>query len=138
MMMLRKSSLRIVLGLCVLVPAMTGSGFADQTGFPYDSELRLDVRPMPGSKRVPNMDVSANGRIALEMWCNRVEGQVVVAADTITVVTGPATERPCPAARARGDTDLLAALNEVTSWRRQGDTVLLIGPRTLRFRLPTN
>jgi hypothetical protein len=33
---------------------------------------------------------------------------------------------------------LLSALTEVTNWRRQGSTVLLIGPRTLRFRLPTN
>ena len=37
----------------------------------------LDARPMPGSKRIPNMDVAANGTMALEMWCNRVDGQVV-------------------------------------------------------------
>ena len=98
----------------------------------------LDVTPMPGSKRIPNMDIAANGAIALEMWCNRVEGQIVVAGDTITVMTGQPTEPACPPERARGDADFLAALTEVTNWRRQGDTVLLIGPRTLRFRLPTN
>ena len=53
-------------------------------------------------------------------------------------MTGQPTERQCPPERARGDAELLAALNEVTNWRRQGDIVLLIGPRTLRFRVPTN
>jgi heat shock protein HslJ len=126
------------LGVAVCVfAAVSGAALADQ-GFPFDSEFLLDVRPMPGSKRIPNMDVAANGTIALEMWCNRVEGQVIVAGDTITVLTGEPTSRPCPPERARGDEELLGALAAVTSWRRQGGTVLLIGPRTLRFRVPTN
>lgn len=124
--------------LCALLFGMTEATVADQYGFPFDSELLLDASPMPGSKRVPSMDVAANGAIALEMWCNRIDGQLVVAADTITVLTGQATDRRCPTARVRRDADLLAALTEVTKWRRQGDMVVLIGPRTLRFRLPTN
>lgn len=106
--------------------------------FPFDGELRLDANPMPGSKRVPIMDIAANGAIALEMWCNRIEGQLVVAADTVTVMTNPPTERQCPPTRTAADADLIAALSGVTNWRRQGDTVTLIGPRTLRFRVPTN
>src|SRR3954463_5932857 len=105
---------------------------------PFEGELLLDARPMPGSKRIPNLDVSANGTIALEMWCNRVEGQVVVAGDTITVITGQPTDRGCSPDRTRADTDLLDALSGVTNWRRQGDTVVLIGPKTLRFKVPTN
>jgi heat shock protein HslJ len=128
--------------LCVVLSALmsgvSGLSLADQNGFPFDSELLLDVRPMPGSKRVPSMDVGANGSVVLELWCNRIEGQLVVAADTITVLTGQATDRQCPPERMRGDADLLTALTGVTNWRRQGDTVMLIGPRTLRFRLPTN
>jgi heat shock protein HslJ len=124
--------------LSVLAIAAAGSVAAADGGFPFDRELILDASPMRGSKRIPNMDVAANGAIALEMWCNRVEGQVIIAADTITVLTGPATSRDCPPERAERDADLLAALTEVTNWRRQGDLVLLIGPRTLRFRLPTN
>ena len=112
-------------------------GFA-ANDFPYEQELILDVAPMRGSKRIPNMDVAANGAMALEMWCNRVEGQVVVAADTITVLAGSPTDRQCPPERARGDAELLTALTEVTSWRREGNTMLLIGPKTLRFRIPTN
>ena len=109
-----------------------------RTNFPFDGELILDVRPMPGSKRIPNMDIDAKGAIVVEMWCNRVDGQVVVAGDTITVMTGPPTERPCTPERARGDADFLEALNAVTNWRREGDFVRLIGPKTLRFRVPTN
>jgi heat shock protein HslJ len=121
-----------------VVLGTAGASTAQQGEFPFDRELILDARPMPGSKRIPNMDIAANGTIALEMWCDRVEGQVVVAGDTITVITGQPSGRSCPPDRARGDADLLDALNAVTNWRRQGDAVVLVGPRTLRFKVPTN
>ena len=114
------------------------SAHAQQSEFPFDGELILDVDPMPGSKRVPYMDIAPTGAIALQMWCNRVSGQVVVAGDTITVITGTPSELECPPERAQGDADLLAALGQVTNWRREGDYVTLIGPKPLRFRLPTN
>jgi heat shock protein HslJ len=123
--------------MCVLLGAM-GASLAAESEFPFDGNLILDVRPMPGSKRVPIMNVADDGKIALEMWCNKVDGQVVVAGDTITVVTGPPTERACTPERASGDTELLDALNAVTNWKREGDVVRLIGPKTLRFRVPTN
>ena len=126
---------------CMLGVSLCGvasSIVAGQTAFPFDSELVLDANPMPGSKRVPNMDVAANGAIALQMWCNRIEGQLVIAADTVTVLTGQATDQQCSPARMRGDADLIDALAQVTNWRRQGNSLVLIGPRTLRFRLPTN
>ena len=129
-------------GLCLVSGVMTGgmvvSGLAQPNEFPFDGELILDVRAMPGSKRIPNMDIAADGKIALEMWCNRVDGQVVVAGDTITVMTGSPTDRSCPPERARGDAELIEALNAVTNWRREGDFVRLIGPKILRFRVPTN
>jgi heat shock protein HslJ len=123
---------------CCVAAIVLGSPSKAENGFPFDSELILDVDPMRGSKRIPNMDVAADGAIALEMWCNRVEGQVIVAADTITVLTGQATDRQCAPERVRGDEELLAALTQVTNWRREGSIVSLIGPRTLRFRIPTN
>jgi heat shock protein HslJ len=125
------------LGLCVVL-VMATQAVAQRNEFPFDGELILDVRPMAGSKRIPNMDIASDGRIALEMWCNRVDGQVVVAGDTITVVTGQPTVRTCPPERERRDAELLEALNNVTAWKRDGDFVRLIGPRTLVFRLPTN
>ena len=132
----RKWSLRLV--LCVLMAGAAGGSLAQQNEFPFDGELILDVRPMPGSKRIPNMDIDAKGAIVVEMWCNRVDGQMVVAGDTITVMTGQPTDRPCTPERAQGDADFLDALNAVTNWRREGDFVRLIGPKTLRFRVPTN
>jgi heat shock protein HslJ len=128
-------------GLCVALLALiatTEAALAQPNEFPFESELILDVDPMPGSKRIPNMDIDSGGNIAVEMWCNRVEGRLVVAGETITVMTGPPTDRPCSPERAEADAGFLVALNEVTNWRREGDFVLLIGPKTLRFRLPTN
>jgi heat shock protein HslJ len=124
--------------LWVVLVNTTASSLAQPDEFPFDGELILDARAMPGSKRIPNMDIAADGKIALEMWCNRVDGQVVVAGDTITVMTGPPTDRSCPPERARGDAELIEALNAVTNWQREGDYVQLIGPKTLRFRVPTN
>ena len=127
-----------LVGLVCLVTLSMGAAKAQENQFPLDSELILDVAPMRDSKRVPNMDVAANGAIALEMWCNRIEGQIVVAADTITVLTGPATSRQCSLEQLSGDEELLAALTQITHWRREGSMLLLVGPRTLRFRIPTN
>src|SRR5438552_15031982 len=104
-----KCVLRVV--CCAMAFGAAGPGRA-QGEFPYDRELILDVAPMRGSKRIPNIDVAANGAIVVEMWCNRVEGQIVVAADTITVMTGQATDRPCPPERAHGDAEFSAALAE--------------------------
>jgi hypothetical protein len=126
----------LLLGLLLAVPP--GEAKAQDSGFPFNGELILDANPMPGSRRVPNMDIGADGALVLEMWCDRVDGQAVVAGDTITVITGQPAGRSCPPERARADTDLIANLNAVTAWRRQGEFVTLIGPRTLRFRVPTN
>jgi heat shock protein HslJ len=128
--------LRVVLS--ALVMGATGAALSQESEFPFDGELILDVKPMPGSKRIPNMDIDAGGKIDLELWCNRVEGQVVVAGDTITIMTGQPTDRPCSPERAQADADLLATLHDITNWRRQGDVLLLIGPKPLRFRAPTN
>lgn len=128
---------RWCLAWCVLLGA-AAMAVAEESEFPFDGELILDARPMPGSKRIPNMDIAADGKIALEMWCNKTDGQVVVAGNTITVVTGAPTERSCPPERVQADTDLLDTLAGVTSWKRDGDVVRLIGPKSLRFRVPTN
>src|ERR1044071_10510483 len=113
-----------VLSVLAFALVVCGSVPASAQQFPYEQELVLDAAPMRGSKRIPNMDVALNGTMAFEMWCNRVEGQLVVAADTITVIAGKPTERSCPPERARADAELLETLGAVTTWRRQGDSVL--------------
>jgi heat shock protein HslJ len=106
--------------------------------FPFDEELLLDARPMRGSKRVPMLNIRPDGGVVIDLWCNSVEGQLVVAADTITVLTGAKTDHSCSPERERGDQEMLSALEQVTTWRREGDTVVLIGPRRLRFHRATN
>jgi hypothetical protein len=63
---------------------------------------------------------------------------MVVAGDTITILTGDKTERDCPPERAQADDEVLAALTGVTNWRREGDMLIFTGTRTMRFRLQTN
>src|SRR5262245_31966679 len=111
---------------------------AAERGFPYNSELIMDAKPMRGSKRVPMLVIGAQGETTIEGWCNNVKAQLVVAADTVTILTGPTTEQQCPAERMRADEDLMAALTEITHWRREGDVLTLRGPKTLRFRTLTN
>ena len=66
------------------------------------------------------------------------KGQFSVAGNTVVFVAGRLEDRACPPARAQADDDLVAALREATTWKRQGDLVSFVGPRTLRFRLLTN
>ena len=79
--------------------AMNVGGIAAETAFPYDTELSLDVRPMRGSKRVPMLEINRRGETAIEMWCNKVQAQIVVVENTITILTGPKTEESCAAER---------------------------------------
>jgi heat shock protein HslJ len=132
----RRAVVVVVLG--VAIGAVAPPAVAAQPDFPFGRELLLDVLPMKGSKRVPSLDIADNGLAAIELWCNAVKGQLVVAGDTITILTGARTERPCTPERMRGDDDMLTALTEVTNWRREGEFLVLTGARTMRFRVQTN
>jgi heat shock protein HslJ len=121
-----------------VVMAFSAPGFSAERGFPFDSEIMLDAKPMKGSKRVPVIGIGPNGEASMDLWCNSTAGRFVVVDNTVTVITGTRTDRQCDAARMRGDDDFLAALAEVTTWSRAGDLVTLQGARTLRFRVPTN
>jgi hypothetical protein len=56
----------------------------------------------------------------------------------VIFVIGEMENRPCPPERAQADDDLIAALGDAATWKRQGDIVSFIGTKTLRFRLNTN
>jgi heat shock protein HslJ len=124
--------------LALVIIVMCGPSLAAERSFPFDSELMLDARPMKGSKRVPVIGIGRNGEATIDLWCNSIEGQIVVIDSTISVMTGAKTDRQCDSARMLGDADLLAALQQATSWSRAGDVVTLRGAKTLRFRQPTN
>jgi heat shock protein HslJ len=138
---LRSRFVRPVVGSLVAalgLAALAGPATVHADEFPFGREFLLDATPMRGSKKVPILDIGDAGSAEIELWCNSVKAQLVVAGDTITVITGEASERQCAPDRARADEDLIVALNEVTTWRMERSTLVLTGPRTLRFRLQTN
>ena len=106
-----------------------------QTAFPFDRELLLDARPLPGSRRIPILEIGADGRAQIDLWCRSGAGQVVVSGTTIKITLGPLREEACTPERARRDEEMAAALSEVTRWRTDGDRVVLVGPTELRFLL---
>ena len=109
-----------------------------QDGFPFGMEMTLDALPQPGSKRIPDLDIGDNGEVVLELWCKGGKGQFSVAGNTVVFVAGAMENRACPPARAQADDEIVAALTDATTWRRQGDSVYFTGSKTLRFRLNTN
>ena len=111
---------------------------ASETAFPFGSALVLDAAPLPGSKRLPMIEIDENGAAALNLWCSSVRGAANVADDTISIVPTTALPSQCTADQISRDADLLAQLAQVTGWRRQGDEIDLLGAATLRFRLMTN
>lgn len=111
--------------------------FADD-GFPFGTEMTLDVNRQPGSKRIPNLEIGDAGEVVLELWCKGGKGQFSVAGNTVVFVAGAMQNRPCPPDRAQADDELIAALSEAGTWKRQGDFVSFVGAKTLRFRINTN
>ena len=106
--------------------------------FPFGSELVLDANPMRGSKKIPILDIGEDGTADIDLWCNTVKARLVVAASTVTIITGEMSARQCPPDRTRADSELLTALNEVTNWRMEHEALVFTGGRTLRFRVQTN
>ena len=111
---------------------------AADDGFPFGTEMQLDVNRMPGSKRIPNLEIGDAGEVVFELWCKGGKGQFSVAGNTVIFVAGAMQNRPCPPDRAQADDELIAALTEAGTWKRQGDFVSFIGAKTLRFRINTN
>ena len=125
--------------LCAAVAVLATSVAARaQQGFPFGSEMTLEAVPQPGSKRIPNIEIGDNGEVVLELWCKGGKGQFSVAGNTVIFVPGPIQDRSCPPARAQADDELVAALRAVETWKRQGDVLTLIGPKSLRFRVTGN
>jgi heat shock protein HslJ len=113
------------------------SATASET-FPFGSALFLDSAPLPGSKRIPMIEIQENGTAAFNLWCANVSGSANVDANTITIMPAKALSVQCTPDRLTRDTSLLTALMQVTSWQRHGDVIDLIGATNLRFRVATN
>jgi len=132
-----KRDLKLVAAIS-LFAALLSTAPARAQEFPFGLEMTLEAARMPGSKRVPSLEIGDNGEVVLELWCKGGKGQFSVAGNTIVFVPGPMENRSCPPDRAQADDDLIAALGDAATWRRQGDFVTLVGSKQLRFRINTN
>jgi META domain len=121
-----------VAGVLGSIPAHADSDF------PFGFEMTLDTAPQPGSKRLPTLEIGDNGQATIELWCKRGKGQFSVAGNTVVFVPGQMQEGACAPSRAEADDQLLSALSEATTWKRQGDNVLFLGTRSLHFQINTN
>ena len=129
---------RLVVAVSLLLAAGAGTAPAQAQEFPFGLEMTLDGARMPGSKRIPSLEIGDNGEVVLELWCKGGKGQFSVAGNTIIFVPGAMENRSCAPDRAQADDDLIATLSDAATWRRQGDFVTLIGSKQLRFRINTN
>lgn len=131
----------------VLVFMLGAAGCAGAAGsFPFDQALLLDTAPMRPVKRVPVLNVAPNGEATIDLWCRTVPGRVELTDAAIRIEPGPLPEAlpammvdgQCTPARMQADADLLTQLAQMTAWRQQGSLVVLVGPKTLKFRPATN
>jgi hypothetical protein len=124
--------------LAALVIAGTVAAWAVENNFPFDQELLLETAPMRGSKRVPGIEVESSGWATIDLWCASGRGRVRIEGPAISIVPHSMAQASCPAERLQRDADMLSVLTQVTTWRREGDTVVLIGPQTLRYRVSSH
>jgi hypothetical protein len=124
--------------ILLMATALTFTRARADDGFPFGTEMQLDVNRQPGSKRIPNLEIGDAGEVVLELWCKGGKGQFSVAGNTVIFVAGAMENRPCPPDRAQADDELIAALTEAGTWKREGDFVSFVGAKTLRFRINTN
>jgi heat shock protein HslJ len=131
--------------LALALTGLAGAALGAQP-FPFDQVMLLDVKPMRPVKRVPILTVARNGEATIGLWCKTVRGRVELTDNAIRIEPGPLPEGlpqymvdgQCSDARMQADQETLAALSQVTGWRRQGQAVLLLGPRALKFRPSDN
>jgi hypothetical protein len=102
--------------------------------FPFGATLMLDAAPIRGSKRI-----AEDGAMSIDLWCATARAEAVVREDSITIALWDSQVAQCEPERQARDAELLAALAQVTNWRRKGEVVELLGGATpLRFRRMTD
>ncbi|MGB6538857.1 MAG: META domain-containing protein [Xanthobacteraceae bacterium] len=134
-------SLRRHCGLCLLFCVLAASPLAasaNDSAFPFGRTLLLDATPLPGSKRVPMIEIDKDGTASIYLWCTGVRGSANVGADTITITPTAPLPSHCTPDQISLDAALLVQLSQMTGWHRNADEIDLVGATTLRFRLMTN
>ena len=138
MFLARRFSGRVALSLALVAASFQAIPAYADGEFPFGFEMTLEVAPQPGSKRLPTLEIGDNGEAVLQLWCKSGQGQFSVAGNTVIFIAGSLEDRACPPARAQAHNDLVAALSEASTWKRQGDLISFVGTKPLRFRLNTN
>ena len=110
--------------------------------FPFDQDFLLDAAPMRPGKRMPGINVEPNGNARIDLWCRTVAVRIEISDAAIKMEAGSLPENPsemqsagqCTPERLQADEELFASLAQVTAWRREGESIVLEGPKPLRFR----
>jgi hypothetical protein len=127
---------RLLIVAALATPGVPAAAQAQM--FPFDQEMLLETKPLPGSRRVPMLEIHPDGKAAVDLWCHSAVAQVVVTGRDITFTFVSAKPENCTPERVELDQAMAKALTEVTGWRRQNDIVELVGPTTFRFRISTH
>ena len=128
---------------CAALAVILSSGLATAADqFPFDQELLLDAAPIRPAKRMPILTVEPNGNAKIDLWCRTVPARVEISDAAIKIEAGPLPEDlpamqsagQCTPERMQADEEMLAALVQVTGWRREGEGVVLEGSKKFKFR----
>jgi len=125
---------RYLAGGIALVLAATAAA----AEFPFERELLLEAKPLPGSKRVPMLEITRDGRAMIDLWCRSGEAPVKIEDDRIEFTLGAMREEGCTPERTQGDEAMVAALGKVMNWSMEDDVLVLIGPTELRYALSSH
>ena len=118
--------------------AMLLAATATAAEFPFERELLLEAKPLPGSKRVPMLEITRDGRAIVDLWCRSGEARVRIEDDMIEFTLGAMREEGCTPERTQRDEALASALGKVMSWSMEDDVLVLIGPTELRYALSSH
>jgi len=110
--------------------------------FPFDQELVLDAPPMRPGKRMPVLTVEPSGNARIDLWCKTVTAHVEISDAAVKIEAGPLPDElpamqsagQCAPERLQADEELLSTLTQATGWRREGNAIVLEGPKALKFR----
>lgn len=128
--------------VAALLLILCGPGLSGEP-FPFDQELLLDAAPMRPGKRMPILTVEPNGSARIDLWCRTVPARVEISEAEMKIEAGPLPEElpamqsagQCTPERIQADEEMLTTLTQVTSWRRDGEGVVLQGRQNLNFRV---
>jgi heat shock protein HslJ len=135
---MRLSGGKIIVGGLAVIAMMLVSSLGFAAEFPFERELLLEAKPLPGSKRVPMLEIMRDGRAIIDLWCRSGEARVKLENDTIELTLGAMREEGCTPERSQRDEAMVATLEKVTSWRLEDDVLVLIGPTELRYHLSSH